>query len=62
MPMMRGQQGGMPMMNYQPASGMPMMQMMQQRQGMMQEHMQKMEAHLAAIEDLLWQLVELQKK
>ena len=71
MPMMAGQQGGMPMMQGQPGGmpmmqgqqgGMPMMQMMQERHAMMQAHMTKMETHMANIEALLRQLVELQKK
>lgn len=49
----QGQQGGMPMGQ--------MKQMKQQRQAMMQAHMQKMEQHLAAIEGLLQQLVDQQK-
>ena len=61
MPMMQGQPGGMPMMQGQPG-GMPMMQMMQERHAMMQAHMTKMETHMANIEALLQQLVELQKK
>ena len=61
MPMMQGQSGGMPMMQGQPG-GMPMMQMMQERHAMMQAHMTKMETHMANIEALLQQLVELQKK
>lgn len=63
MQMMGSQQGGMPMMKGQgnmPMMGgdmkdMPMMEMMQ-------GHMNKMETHLATIEILLQQLVELQKK
>ncbi|RUM94548.1 MAG: hypothetical protein DSZ28_02620 [Thiothrix sp.] len=55
------QQGQMPGMMGQPGQ-MPMMQMMQQKQAMMQEHMKKTEGHLANIEALLKQLVELQKK
>ena len=63
MPMMRGQHRGCaPMMAGKQGAGMPKMHMMKRRQAMMQEHMQKMEAHLAAIEDLLRQLVEQQKK
>lgn len=62
--------GQMPKMNQQgPMAGMmgqqgqmPMMQMMHQKQAMMQEHMKKTEGHLANIEALLKQLVELQKK
>lgn len=61
MPMMAGQKGGMPMMGGN-MEGMPMMQMMQERQAMMQAHMTKMETHMANIEALLQQLVELQKK
>jgi hypothetical protein len=60
MPMMKGQ-GNMPMMQGQ-QGGMPMMQMMQERHAMMQAHMTKMETHMANIEGLLRQLVELQKK
>ena len=59
MPMMQG--GGMPMMGGN-MGHMPMMQMMQQRHVMMQAHMQRMETHMANIEALLEQLVELQKK
>jgi len=65
MPGMMGQQGQMPMKNRMmngQGRGMPMMQMMQQKQAMMQEHMKKTEGHLANIEALLKQLVELQKK
>lgn len=47
MPMQKGQQGGMPMM--------------QKRQVVMQEHMRKMEAHKATTEDPLRQLVGQQK-
>ncbi len=61
MPMMYGQQGQMPMM-YGQQGQMPWMQMMQQRQAVMDEHMKRMEAHMANIESLLQQLVELQKK
>lgn len=64
MPMMQGHQGNMPMMHGmqgQP-NGMPMMQMMQQRQAKMDDHMQKMETHMANIKALLEQLVELQKQ
>ena len=61
MPMMQGQPGGMPMMQGQPG-GMPMMQMMQERHAMMQAHMTKMETHMANIEALLQQLVEMQKR
>jgi len=42
--------------------GMPMMKKMQGKQAMMQAHMSKMETHLANIEALLKQLVELQQK
>ena len=42
--------------------GMPMMQMMQEKQAMMKQHMTTMETHLANIEALLKQLVELQQK
>jgi hypothetical protein len=62
---MMGQQGQMPMKNRMmngPERGMPMMQMMQQKQAMMQEHVKNTERHLANIEALLKQLVELQKK
>lgn len=69
MSMMRGDQTGMPMMNRQQGNAAPMMggnqvnmPMMQQRKARMQEHMQKMDAHMAATEDLLRQLVELQKQ
>jgi hypothetical protein len=53
--MMRGQQGRMPMMQGQQGR-MPMMMQMKQA------HMKKMETHLANIEALLKQLVELQTK
>lgn len=53
MPMMQGQQG---------QGGMPMMNMMREKQAMMQTHMKTMETHMANIEALLQQLVELQKK
>jgi len=49
-------QGGMPMMGG--PRGMPMMNMMQQKQA----HMQRMETHLGNIESLLKELVALQKK
>jgi len=49
-------QGGMPMMGG--PRGMPMMNMMQQKQ----VHMQRMETHLGNIESLLKELVALQKK
>ena len=54
MPMMGAQQGGM--MTPQ------MMQKMQNRMAMQRQHMQTMETHLANIEALLRQLVELQKQ
>lgn len=60
MPMMHGMQGQMPMMQGQ-QGGMPMMQMMQQRQAKMDAHMQSMETHMSNIEELLKQLIELQK-
>jgi hypothetical protein len=60
MPMMGGNQGGMPMMHGN-KGGMPMMMKMQQKQAMMQAHMLKMETHLANIEALLKELVELSK-
>lgn len=60
MPMMQGQ-GGMPMMRGQQGN-MPMMNMMREKQAMMQTHMKTMETRLANIEALLQQLVELQKK
>ncbi len=61
MPMMYGQQGYMPMM-YGQQGQMPMLQLMQQRHAVADEHMKKMEQHMANIEALLKQLVELQKK
>lgn len=67
MPMMGGQpgemkgQGNMPMMAGG-MEGMPMMKMMQERHAVMQAHMVKMETHMANVEALLTQLVELQKK
>ena len=70
MPMMGGPQGRMPMMHGQ-GEEMPMMggpggmlnpQMMQQMMAMRLQHMQTMETHLANIEALLQQLVELQKQ
>jgi hypothetical protein len=61
MPMMQGRPGmmrpGMMPMGGQPG-GMGMMM----NPAMMQEHMQRMEAHMANIETLLRQLVELQQK
>ncbi len=54
-----GTQAGMGMMG---GKGMPMMNMMQQKQAMMKEHMTKMENHLANIENLLRQLVAQQNK
>jgi len=56
--MMGGHQGGMPMMGGPQGRGMPMMNMMQQKQA----HMQRMETHLGNIEALLRELVALQKK
>ena len=50
-PMMQSQQGAMPMMN-----------MMHERQVMLQEHMKKMETHMSKLAELLKQLVELQNK
>ena len=74
MPMLGNQQGGMPMMGNQQGSmpmmgnrqgGMPMMgnrhKMMQSMMSMKQQHMQKMENHLANIEALLRELVVIQK-
>ncbi len=61
MPMMYGQQGRMPMM-YGQQGQMPMLQLMQQRHAVADAHMKKMEQHMANIEALLKQLVELQKK
>ena len=61
MPMKGDQPGTMPMMGGN-MGNMPMMQMMQKRHAMMQAHMLKMETHMANIEALLGQLVELQKK
>lgn len=60
MPMMQGGQGGM---MQGPGRGMGMMnpEMMKQRQAMKQAHMAKMEGHLANIEALLRELVELNK-
>lgn len=70
--MMQMRQERMAMMNNQGGNvegsvpgtgqGMPMMQMMHQRQAMMQAHMTKMETHLANIESLLAKLVELHSK
>ncbi len=54
--MMGGNQSRMPMMGG--PKGMPMMNMMQQKQA----HMQRMETHLGNIEALLRELVALQKK
>lgn len=62
MPMMGMGQGTRMPLQQGEQSGMPMMQMMQNRQSMMREHMQTMEARMAAIEDLLRQLVESQKR
>ncbi len=59
--MMYGQPGHMPMMDGT-QSQMPYIQMMQQRHAIADEHMQRMEKHMANIEALLKQLVELQKK
>jgi len=44
------------------SGSIPMMQMVQQRRTLMQEHTQKMEAHMATVEELLRQLVDRQKK
>lgn len=62
--------GDMPMMQGQPGMMRPGMMPMGQPGGMgtmmnpamMQEHMQRIEAHLANMETLLRQLVELQQK
>ncbi len=76
MPMLQGQPGvmqpgGMPCMQGQPGMMCPGMMPMGGQPGgmgmmmnpaMMQEHMQRMEAHMANMEDLLRQLVELQQK
>jgi hypothetical protein len=64
MPMMQGQPGvaqagGMPCMQGQPGMMRPGMMM---NPAMMQEHMQRMEAHMATMETLLRQLVELQQR
>jgi hypothetical protein len=60
MPMMQGGKGGM--MPGQPGGmGMMMSPEMMQRQEMMQKHMATMEGHLANIEALLRELVELDK-
>ncbi len=64
MPMMQGQpgmvqSGGMPCMQGQTGMMRPGMMM---SPAMMQEHMQRMEAHRANMETLLRQLVELQQK
>jgi len=55
--------GGMPMkgMMGDGKGGMPMMEMMKNKQAMMQAHMIKIEAHLANIEALLQQLVDREK-
>jgi len=59
---MDGMQGqGMGGMQGHNKGGMPMMEMMKERQAMMQEHMGKMETSLSNIEALLQQLVDLQK-
>ena len=64
MPTMPNQQGNMPMMGNQQGS-MPMMgnrrEMMQSMMSMKQQHMHKMENHLANIEALLRELVAIQK-
>jgi len=68
MPMMQGQQGNMPMMqghqgmmgNHQPCNMSS--EMKQQMVTEKKKHMQAMEQHLANIEALLRELVELQKK
>jgi hypothetical protein len=76
MPMMQGQPGmmqpgAMPCMQGQPGmmrpgmmpmGGQPCGMGMMMNPAMMQEHMQRMEAHMANIETLLRQLVELQQK
>jgi hypothetical protein len=76
MPMMQGQPGmvqpgGMPCRQGQPGMMRPGMMPMGGQPGgmgmtmnpsMMQEHMQRMEAHMANMETLLQQLVELQQK
>jgi len=59
--MMYGQPGHMPMMEGKQGQ-MSYMQMMQQRHAAADEHMKRMETHMANIEALLKQLVELQKK
>ena len=61
MPMMGGNQGGMGMMHGNKGGMPPMMMNMQQKQAMMQAHMVKMETHMANIEALLKELVELSK-
>jgi len=66
MPMAPGQggmmgKGAMPMMDPQ-QGGMMNPQMMKNMMAMRQKHMQTMETHLANIEALLRQLVELQKQ
>ena len=53
--------GAMPMMGNQ-QGGMMNPQMMHNMMAMRQKHMQTMETHLANIEGLLRQLVELQKQ
>jgi hypothetical protein len=73
MPMMGGPQGGMPPMGGErgygpmmapPYGGMPMMRGPMRGPGphMMQEHIQRLEAHVAHIEALLQELVNLEKQ
>jgi hypothetical protein len=71
MPMMQGQSGavqpgGMPCMQrypgMMPMGGQPRGMGMRMNPAMMQAHMQRMEQHMANIETLLRQLVELQQQ
>ncbi len=63
MGMMSRDDSGMPMMNMMgKQGGMPMMDMMKERHTEMKTHMGTMETRLANIENLLRQLVDLQKK
>jgi hypothetical protein len=60
MGMMGGKQGGMGMMGGS-NGGMPKMEMMQEKQAEMKQHMQSMDTKLGNIEALLQELVDLQK-